>query len=528
MAEEGKGEEGASAGSALSGHSGVCPGGGVSRNLGLRMGGAAGGGFGLCALQHVPWAAGTARAQLAGSEPPPVCALALCVPGRVAGSGFESLCPPPPPSPSVPLYPLPGLSLCPRLSWGRGMLLPAGVTVNPVGRRPAPSTPCSPDLPQHVPLPRPRMPRMPLFWGCILRQSQGIEVTPGDPQMHQKPGFGPVALGRIHFSPVRPPIRSGPQGRKREGGPPCGRGGRGVPWQEGKWKEKLGSTRAGGQAASWPPGQAAVTRAHWSAGPVCAWVELTPGYSWGAAGSPLGAKSGSSGGPQREELSTRVLTPPPGGLAPAPRPRPPGPPSHPRARCSAGGGIGWGRGAEAAAGTTSLPAASLCARGASGGGERASEQQPERGGESERVGEGARRRPRLRSARLPATLPSAARRARRPAAAPAATATATAGAPPPAVAGRGLVGTGVPAWGLGHPGAAERRAARGGRHLRRSARSLNCVGGRAVGLGGAPKGRAPRLLRGSPKPVERPERARPSRTGPCAHPPRTPLLHKLF
>lgn len=38
---------------------------------------------------------------------------------------------------------------------------------------------------------------------------------------------------------------------------------------------------------------------------------------------------------------------------------------------------------------------------------RASEQQPERAGEreSERTGEGARRRPRLRSARLPATLP---------------------------------------------------------------------------------------------------------------------------
>jgi hypothetical protein len=65
--------------------------------------------------------------------------------------------------------------------------------------------------------------------------------------------------------------------------------------------------------------------------------------------------------------------PTPWRSSPGPRPRPPGPPSHPRARCSAGGGIGWGRGAEAAAGTTSLPAASLCARGASGGGERASE-----------------------------------------------------------------------------------------------------------------------------------------------------------
>ena len=206
--------------------------------------------------------------------------------------------------------------------------------------------------------------------------------------------------------------------------------------------------------------------------------------------SPRG-KSGSSGGPQRKALSTRVLTPPPGGLAPAPRPRPPGPPFHPRARCSAGGGIGWGRGAEAAAGTTSLPAASLCARGASGGGERASEQQPERAVESERVGEGARRRPRLRSPASRQLCPSTARRARRPAAAAAAAAAASAGAPPAAVAGRGLVRAGVPSRGLGHPGAAERRGARRGRQSRRSARSLNCVGRRALGLQGAPRAGCP-------------------------------------
>lgn len=253
------------------------------------------------------------------------------------------------------------------------------------------------------------------------------------------------------------------------------KGGRGVPWQEGKWKEKLGSTRAGGQAASGPPGQAAVTRAHWCAGLVCAWVGLTPGYSWGAAGvSPQGQVRERRGPAEGSALH-------------------PGPDPTPWTRCSAGGGIGWGRGAEAAAGTTSLPAASLCARGASGGGERASKRQPERGGESERAGEGARRRPRLRSARLPATLPSAARRARRPAA-------ATAGAPPPAVAGRGLVGTGVPARGLGHPGAAERRAARGGRHLRRIARPLNCVGGGGLGLRGAPKAGCPDFSGGAPIP----------------------------
>lgn len=59
------------------------------------------------------------------------------------------------------------------------------------------------------------------------------------------------------------------------------------------------------------------------------------------------------------------------------------------------------------------------------------------------------------------------------------------------------------------------------------ARSTAWAGG-GVGAPGRPEGRVPRLLRGSPNPVERPERARPSRTGPCAHPPRTPLLHKLF
>lgn len=128
---------------------------------------------------------------------------------------------------------------------------------------------------------------------------------------------------------------------------------------------------------------------------------------WGSGISPRSK----SGGPGTAEGPKEGLAPHPGPdptpwrSSPGPQAPPPGPPSHPRARCSAGGGIGWGRGAEAAAGTTSLPAASLCARGASGGGERASEQQRERGGESERAGEGARRRPRLRSARLPATLP---------------------------------------------------------------------------------------------------------------------------
>lgn len=82
-------------------------------------------------------------------------------------------------------------------------------------------------------------------------------MTPGDPQIPQKS----VALGEIHLAPVRPPIRFGPQGRMK-GGVPLRKGEQGVPWQEEKWKEKLGSTRAGGQAASGPPGQTTVIGAH--------------------------------------------------------------------------------------------------------------------------------------------------------------------------------------------------------------------------------------------------------------------------
>lgn len=121
-----------------------------------------------------PGRRGRAPAQLAGSEPPPVCALALCVPGRVAGSGFESLCPPPPPSPSVPLYPLPGLSLCPCLSWGRGMLLPAGVTVNPLGRRPSSSLSLQSRPCPTPPTLHPSVPYATVL-GCTLKQLKGME-----------------------------------------------------------------------------------------------------------------------------------------------------------------------------------------------------------------------------------------------------------------------------------------------------------------------------------------------------------------
>lgn len=317
--------------------------------------------------------------------------------------------------------------------------------------------------------------------------------------MHQKLGFGQGALGGIHSSFVRPPIRSGPQGRLK-GGVPLRKGGRGVPWQEEKWKEKLGSTRAGGQAASGPPGQAAVTQAHWCVGLVYAWVGLTPSYCWGAAGSPPRGKSGSPRGPQREALATPGLTPPPGGLAPAPRPRPPGPPFHPRARCSAGGGIGWGRGAEAAAGTTSLPAASLCARGASGGGERAGERAAARA----RRGEGERaRRGGCEAAPAAALRPPPGNSAPAP--------RAVRAVPPPPPGPRRLPSQAGVWLGQGSPpgdwGTLVQRSPRGAPiALQRPPAELR--GKEGGGAPWRPEGRTPRLLRRSPNPGERTERAR--------------------
>lgn len=249
--------------------------------------------------------------------------LFVCLAGWL-GLALKVSAHPPPPSPSVPLYPLPGLSLCPRLSWGRGMLLPAGVTVNPVGRRPSSSHSLQSRPSPTPPTPQPSAPYATVL-GCILQQLKGTEVTPGNPQMHQKLGLGPVALGGIHSSAVRPPIRSGPQGRKREGVPLAEGGGRGVPWQEGKWKEKLGSTRAGGQAASGPPGQAAVTRAHWCAGLVCAWVGLTPGYSWGAAGVSPQGQVRERRGPAEGSALHPGPDPTPWRSSPGPQAPPPGP-----------------------------------------------------------------------------------------------------------------------------------------------------------------------------------------------------------
>lgn len=203
------------------------------------------------------------------------------------------------------------------------MLLPAGVTVNPVGRTPSSSLTLQSRSFPTLPTPHPATPCATVL-GCALQQLKGTEVTPGDPQMHQKPGFGPVALGGIHSSPVRPPIRSGPQGRMKGGVPPA-EGGRGVPWQEGKWKEKLGSTRAGGQAASGPPGQAAVTRAHWCVGLVCAWVGLTPGYSSGVRGGLPQGQVWELRGPVEESALHPGPDPTPWRSSPGPQAPPPGP-----------------------------------------------------------------------------------------------------------------------------------------------------------------------------------------------------------
>lgn len=208
--------------------------------------------------------------------------------------------------------------------------------------------------------------------------------------------------------------------------------------------------------------------------------------------------------------------PTPWRSSPGPRPRPPGPPSHPRARCSAGGGIGWGRGAEAAAGTTSLPAASLCARGASGGGERASERrQRERGEASKRAGEGARRRPWLRSARLPATLlqrctPCASSRRRGP--------FWLAWLP------WGLVGQGPLIGDRGILGTTEGRGVRSGGHCAAALTGRTAWAGAWRGSG-APRGqRTPTLPGGAPTP--RGVRSERAHGRAVLYVP--PLLHKLF
>lgn len=104
--------------------------------------------------------------------------------------------------------------------------------------------------------------------------------------------------------------------------------------------------------------------------------------------------------------------------------------------------------------------------------------------------------------------------------------------PPAAVTGGGLVRTGVPArdWGiLVQPRDAE-LAGRGGggRQLRRSARSLNCVGRRAIGAPGRPEGRLLRLLRGAPNSVGAYRTSALQPTGPCGSYPAYPTSTQTF
>lgn len=117
------------------------------------------------------------------------------------------------------------------------MLLPAGVTVNPVGNSPLSTQNLPYSFHAHSSV------FDTTASGCRLQQLKDTRVTPGDPQTQQKSGSSPVALGEIHLVPVRPPIRFGPQGRMK-GGVPLQKGGR----------EFLG--RKGNGRKSWaPPGR---------------------------------------------------------------------------------------------------------------------------------------------------------------------------------------------------------------------------------------------------------------------------------
>lgn len=153
---------------------------------------------------------------------------------------------------------------------------------------------------------------------------------------------------------------------------------------------------------------------------------------------------------------------------------------------------------------------------------RASEQ-PERAGESERASAPARVRGGARGCAPPPPGNSA----------PAPRAVRAVPPPPAAVAGGGLVRTGVPARGLGHPGAAERRGARGegrGRAAVAPQRPLAELRGQAGNWGStAPRGQVAPTSPGSPqfRGGVQSERAA-AAPDLAALPPRTPLLHKLF
>lgn len=170
--------------------------------------------------------------------------------------------------------------------------------------------------------------------GCALQPFKGTEVTPGDPQMHtrsQAPWPGSSWRNSILACPASHPLW-----------PPrahdvCVRGG--VPSAEGGGGEFLGRKgngrkswappgRAGGQAASGPPGQAAVTRTRCRVGLVCAWVGLTPGYSWEwgvGRGSPPGGQVCKSRGQAEGSARHPGPDPTPRRSSPGPQAPPPGP-----------------------------------------------------------------------------------------------------------------------------------------------------------------------------------------------------------
>lgn len=209
------------------------------------MGGAAGGGLGLCALPHVPGAAGTgtgaARRLRAASG---VCAGSLCAwQGGWVWLG-KSL---PTPSPFSVCAALPASRsvTLPVLVLGEGDDAPSWGDSEPSGEEtqllPLPAVQIFPYT-SHSPFLSP----MPLFWGahCSSEREWGDPWGPADaPEASLWPGssWRNLFLACPASHPLWPP-------RASEGGVPLRKAGRGVPWQEGKWKEKLGSTRAGGQA----------------------------------------------------------------------------------------------------------------------------------------------------------------------------------------------------------------------------------------------------------------------------------------
>lgn len=387
------------------------------------------------------------------------------------------------------------------------MLLPAGVTVNPVVNSPLSTQNLPYSFHAHSSV------FDTTASGCRLQQLKDTRVTPGDPQTQQKSGSSPVALGEIHLVPVRPPIRFGPQGRMK-GGSPCRRGA-GSSLAGREMEGKAGLHPGGRTGGLWAPGAGHSNKSPLVCGTGVLVGGADPGLLLGGTGVyPQGPSlrtqrhQGCSLGGYARPIP--VLTPPPGGLAPAPGPAPRALPPTPGpdvqlAEASAGGGVLRPQPAL-------LPCQQLhCVReerAAAESGRASGGSASAVGRASERAGEGARRRPRLRSARLPATLLQ-----RRTPCAPSCRRSSSRLAWLP----WGRVGQGCLRWGPGHP-----QHSRGARsQLRRPQRGIPCrpnsVGRRTTRLRGSPRAARPDSPRGRTNPEGRTERAcprprRPSRT----------------